>query len=395
MPGSFADPFPYYRVLRATDPVHWHSRLDVWIATRYADVAAALQNPWLSSVRKRPTLSGMPESARQDAEVVYDIVASWLLHSDPPAHTRLRKLSASALRDCMGARSMRERIARTVDELLDRAASLGSMDIIADLAAPVSLDLICNLIGVPASDYGRLYEWADAVGAAAEGNPDSTRLARAHQSLLAATEYLRELVACRRRHPEPDFLTALMWADSKNETLGEKAVIGISILLLLAGHETATHLIGNGMFALLQHRHQRERLTDPGLWPTAIQELMRYASPLHGVLRRATRDLELGGKLIHEGQTVALCLAAANRDPEVFQDPEMLDLSRKPNPHIALGHGIHYCLGASFGELVTEITIRKTLERFPGLRLESDRAEWQGNYLFRSQRCLHVMLEGG
>ncbi len=393
MPGSFADPFSYYRVLRAADPVHWHSRLDVWIVTRYADVAAGLRNSSLSSVRKRPTLSGMSEPSTQDAEVVYDTVASWILHSDPPAHTRLRKLGASALRDCMAARSIRERIERTVDELLDRAASLGSMDIIADLASPVSLDLIGNLIGVPASDYGRLYEWADAVGAATEANPGSTRLARAHQSLSAATEYLQGLLARGRQQAEPDFLNALMWVDLKNETLGENAVIGIGILLLLAGHETATHLIGNGMLALLRHRDQRERLTDPGLWPTAIQELMRYSSPLHGVLRQAARDLEVGGKLIHAGQSVALCLAAANRDPEVFQDPEILDLGRKPNPHIALGHGIHYCLGASLGELVAEITMKKTLERFPGLRLAADCAEWQGNYLFRSQRRLRVTLE--
>jgi cytochrome P450 len=392
LPRNYVDPYSYYRALRATDPVHWHSKLNLWILTRYADIAAALVHPALSSQRPRPRLSEFAEDARRNAGVVYETVATWLLRSDPPAHTRLRRSAAPALRDCVAAR-VRERIEQTADELLSRVAPSGGMDVITEFAAPLSIHTIATIVGVPAGDHSRFNEWAEAVGAAVEASPDPTRLARARQSLEAANDYLRELMAQRINHPQHDFLSALLRADSKSERLGVDAIIGTSTLLLLAGYETATHLIGNGVLALLHHANQIERLQEsPSLWPSAVQELLRYSSPLHGVLRTATRDFDLGGRLIRRGELAAICLAAANRDPARFRDPERLDVGRTPNPHVAFGGGIHHCLGASLGILVCDIAIKGILQRFPRLRLASPRVEWQGNYLFRSQRSLRVLF---
>jgi cytochrome P450 len=389
--SNFAEPYSFYRKLRMKVPVCWDPILHVWTLTRYEDIVAALANPGLSSQRPRPTLLGLPVEVRASAAAVFDTVDSWLLRSDAPGHTRLKRITAPVMRECV-ALDTREKIQRKSDELLDRAAESKGMDVIEDFAASLALDAIAMIIGVPLSDRNRFREWAGAVGSAVETNPDSARIVLAYRSLAATDEYLRELLVRRMKRPERD-LVSLLAAHSTRERLRVDETIGIATLVLLAGHETVTHLIGNGILALLDHPDQLERLrATPKLWPSAIQELMRYTSPLHGLLRTATHDLSVAGTLLRSGDRVAICIAAGNRDPDRFRDPERFDISRTPNPHLALGSGAHYCLGASLGSLIAEIAIRGIVERFPRLRLASQHVKWRGNYLFRSQRSLQVLF---
>jgi cytochrome P450 len=391
MPRKFADPYAYYRALRQTDPVRWNDSLNLWTLTAYDDIAAALIHRDLSSKRPPPNLADLNEEAKGNAGVVYGTIATWLLRSDPPAHTRLRRIGAAALRSCIAG--TRERIEQTADDLLDRVISRHGMEVIADFAAPLSLDAIASIVGVPSSDHRRFYEWADALGAAAESGPHAKRLESASLSLSAASGYLRQLARERTDHPEHDLLSVLVRNDVEGERLDLEAIIGLSTLLLLAGHDTTTHLIGNGILALLQQTNQFERLrATPSLFPTAVQELLRYASPLHGVLRTAASDLELGGQHVRKSESVVIWLAAGNRDPARFNDPEGLDIGRTPNPHLAFGHGIHHCVGASLGELVAEVAIGRVVQRFPHLRLGGRPIEWQGNFLFRGQRSLHLVF---
>jgi cytochrome P450 len=390
-PRNYADPYAYYRALRATDPVRWNDSLSLWTLTGYEDIAAALIHPYLSSKRAPPNLTNLNEEARENASVVYGTIGTWLLRSDPPEHTRLRRIGAPALRGCV-ARSARERIQQTADDLLDRVVSRRGMEVIADFAAPLSLDAIASIVGVPDTEHRRFCAWAGALGGAAESSPDARSLKSAVRSLSAASGYLRQLVRERTDHPADDLLSALM-RNVKGERLDTEEIIGLSTLLLLAGHATTTHLIGNGILALLQNTDQFERLrVTPSLFPAAVQELLRYASPLHGILRTAARDLDLGATHIRKSESVVIWLAAGNRDPARFHDPERLDIGRTPNPHLGFGHGIHHCFGALLGELVTEVAIARLVQRFPHLRLADHSPEWQGNFLFRGQRSLHLLF---
>jgi pimeloyl-[acyl-carrier protein] synthase len=255
----------------------------------------------------------------------------------------------------------------------------------------LSLYAIAALVGVPTADHGRLQAWADVVGGAVESAPDPARLSAAHRCLVAAGHFIRGLLAERRRSPTDDLLGALARSNPGGASLDEDGITDLVMLLLLAGHETATHLIGNGLLALLRHADQISRLrADPGLCPSAIQELLRYASPLHGVLRTATDDIMLGGRRVRRGDSVCIVLAAANRDPDVFPDPERLDTGRSATAHLAFGRGPHRCLGASLAEVTGEIGISSLFRGFPDLRLARHDAEWQGNFLFRGQRRLLV-----
>ncbi len=380
-----ANPYSYYRRLRAIDPVHWNSALQLWTLTRHGDALTALTHPALSSRRPQPRLDDPA------ALSVYDSLAAWLLRSDPPVHTRLRALATHSLHARIVG--MRSRIRAQAEQLVDAAQPRHGMEVISELAAPLAFATIADLIGVPAQDHMRFYQWADDVGAAAESAPEARLMARAQRSLAEVSAYFEGLIALRRHEPADDLLTEWIGAAPGGDRLTDGEISVICTLLLLAGHDTATHLLANGILALLWHPDQLDRLrADPALGDDAVQELLRYDSPLQGVLRLAVDDLELAGRRIARGQTVLVWLAAANRDPEQFVAPDRLDITRKANRHVAFGCGIHHCLGASLGLMIASAGIERLLARAPSLRLASDRTEWQGNFLFRSQRSLRVLF---
>jgi cytochrome P450 len=388
MPPPVRNPYPYYDSIRA-DPVHWDDSLQRWAVANYDDVASALAHPSLSSHRPGPNLNRLGAQAREQAQSVYDTLSTWILRLDAPVHTRLRTLTAQALRGS-DYEALSQRIHQKSERLIGAKRHSGQIEVISDFAKPLTLAAISAFIGLPPEHDSQFQLWADAVGAAAEGEPEARRMAYAHRSLCAANDYLLELLSKTPAPQESGLLAGLRRAQSKGDRLSAQEVVGITTLLLLAGYETACHSLANGLLALLHHPDQLGLLrAHPQLADRAATEVVRYDSPLQGVLRVAAHDLELGGKQIKQGQSVVLWLAAANRDSAQFADPGRFHITRKSVPHLAFGHGIHACLGAALG-ILTIATGLNCLVAQPRLRLASPGPEWQGNFLFRRQRSLRV-----
>jgi pimeloyl-[acyl-carrier protein] synthase len=379
------DPYTYYQQLRSTDPVHWNSALRFWTLTRHEDASAALLHPSLSSRRSELGLAGSPLVARS----VYQTVSNWMLRLDPPAHTRLRT-SANHAMDANLRQGMQRRIRHTVDGLLDAVVPAREAELISQLAAPLALSGIADLIGISPRDQHQFQNWSDEVAAAVEGEPNTVLMARAQGSITEARGYLSRVLQERRRQSEKDLMSGLLQVTTPEEQLNDEEIIGICMLLLLAGHDTATHLLANGVYALLRNPEQLYALkVQPQLLGSAVEECLRYDSPLQGLLRVATEDLELGGKHIRRGQSVLVWLSAADRDPAQFVAPDRFDIARKNNRHLAFGHGIHRCLGAWLASLMATTLIEGLLERVPALSLAGG-GEWHGNILFRSQSALRI-----
>jgi cytochrome P450 len=388
-PQYTANPYALYHRLRAADPVYWDER-GSWVLTRYADVVAALRDSRLSAERFSLDVSGLPEEVQRPVRAL----SSQMLFLDPPDHTRLRTLAAKAFTPRV-VEAMRLSIQRVVDDLLDAVEARGSFDVISELAFPLPAIVIAQMLGVPPEDRLQFARWTAAFGALLDGALLSAiGLPEALARVSALMGYFQQIIAERRSAPRDDLLQALINAEERGDTLSEDELLGNCILLLAAGHGTTTHLIGNGLLALLQHPDQREELRQtPGLIGPAVVELLRYDSPVQMTGRLAREDLELGGKRIQAGQHVLACLGAANRDPEQFPDPDRLDLHRQAGKQIAFGHGIHYCLGAPLGRLEAEIALRTLLYRFPSLHLETDELTWIGSLVFRGLRALPVSIQ--
>ncbi|MFF3324030.1 cytochrome P450 [Streptomyces sp. NPDC002889] len=362
------DPYPWLDRLRRSGPVQ---RVELrggghaWLVTRYDDVLAATAHPSLSSDPRTPGSPASP-SARPGGD---GRRPPSMLTTDPPDHTRLRQLVSRAFTPRRVA-ALRPRVQQIADGLLDAVAPLGRADLIADFALPLPVAVICELLGVPFEDRARFSRWsaemlsppvAPAVAAAAE------------QARADLGEYLCGLVVRKRAEPADDLLTALAAAGEENR-LSDAELAGTAILLLVAGHETTVGLIGTGALLLLLHPAQLDRLRrEPALLPSAVEEFLRYDGPVMlGVVRYAREDLELAGTAIAAGETVVLSTGAANRDPGRFARPEVLDVARAHNPHLALGHGLHYCLGAALARLEGEVAIGTLLRRLPALALAVD-----------------------
>jgi hypothetical protein len=369
LPEVHEDPYPLYRRLRAEDPVH-RSELGFWVLTRHADVLALLRDPRTS---RDPRRSERVEALRSSVEVSRlldeEEAAPSMLFVDPPDHTRLRTLVNKAFTPAAVER-LRPRVEEIVDGLLDRVAGRGAMDVVEDLAYPLPVTVICELFGVPEADWDRFRNWSRAFVHLLDPLVASDALERALQARLALRGYLRELIAQRRAHPADDLLSALIAAEDQGQALSEAELVSMCVLLLVAGHETTVNLIANGTLALLRHPPARARLeADPSLAGGAVEELLRYDSPVQFTSRHALADFEVGGRAVRTGETVVAVLGAANRDPAVFPDPDELDLTRKPNRHVAFGGGIHFCLGATLARIEAGIAIPALLGRLAGLEL--------------------------
>jgi cytochrome P450 len=361
-PGFVDDPYPVYAALREHDPVH-ELAPGSFLLTRYDDVAAVYREPSASSDKRREFApkfgAGTP---------LYEHHTTSLVFNDPPLHTRVRRPIVTALNPRAIAR-MEPDLLTLVDALLDRLATLPEPDLIEDFAARIPVEVIGNLLDVPADERGPLRDWSLAILSALEPAPPAEVLARGHAAVAEFKAYLQALVAERRRHPgdpDVDVLTRLIVGDG--EPLSDTELLHQCIFLLNAGHETTTNLIGNGVHALLVHRGEWERLAaEPHLIATAVEELLRYESPLQLNNRLATATIELPGHTVPAGTFVTLAIGAANRDPAAFADPERLDIARKPNPHLAFGHGAHACAGMNVARLEARIAIGRLAARFPTL----------------------------
>ncbi|MGW1884446.1 cytochrome P450 family protein [Streptomyces sp. NPDC001970] len=367
-PAFVADPFPLYRQLREDGPVRRAviaGGLDAWLVTRYEDGIAALSDPRLSSdVRDASDtrlLQQLPETERES-------MLSNMLRSDPPDHTRLRRLVSKAF-TARRVGELRPRIQSITDGLLDAVVPAGRADLVADFALPLPVTVISELLGVPVDDRHEFQRWTDDMIMRGAEMPDPAVVNAAWQEMRA---YLTKLLETKRARPgDDDLLSALITARDEEQQLNEDELIAMAFLLLVAGYITTVNLIGGGIAALLAHPGQLELLrSDPELLPGAIEEFLRYDGPVSpGIARFAREDVEIAGVTVPRGATVLIASAIADRDPARFPDPDRLDVTRRDNAHLAFGHGIHYCLGAPLARLEGQVAIGTALRRLPGLAL--------------------------
>jgi cytochrome P450 len=360
------------------------------LLTRHADVMAVYRDPAARSDKRREFApkfgAGTP---------LFEHHTSSLVFNDPPLHTRVRRLLLGALNQRAIAR-MEPGLERLTDALLDRMAGLAAPDLIEDYAARIPVEVIGNLLEVPAEERGPLRDWSLAILWALEPAPAAAVLERGHAAVEGFLDYLRSLVARRRARPadpEVDVLTRLIQGEVDGERLSEAELLHNCIFLLNAGHETTTNLIGNGLHALMQHRGELQRLAaQPALIATAVEELLRYESPLQLNNRLAAAAITLpGGEVIAPGTFVTLAVGAANRDPAVWQEPDRLDIGRKPNPQLAFGHGPHACAGLNVARLEARVAIGRLVARYPRLH-PAAAPERDPRVRFRGFRRLPVRL---
>lgn len=394
-PAFFADPYPLYHQLRADDPVHWSEVLGGWMLTRYDDVFATLRDTRHFSNRGRmlSVLDHVPADTRDELRLFEDHFTVGLISSDPPDHTRLRGLINRGFTPRV-IEQLRPRIQVLVDDLLDRVIERGAMDVIRDLANPLPAIVIAELLGAPPDDRDRFKGWSEEILAfQGTGRASPEVLARSQHGLHEMRTFLIDLLHDRRRAPRDDLLSQMVAAEADGDRLTEAELLTTCVTLLTAGHETTTNLIGNGVYTLLRHPDQMERLrANPSLMPTAIEEMLRYESPLQRNPRRVAADIELHGKRLRKGDFVLQILGAANHDPAQFPDPDRFDIERQPNRHIAFGFGVHFCLGAPLARLEAPIAIGTLLRRLPQLQLADAAVQWYEHGLLRGLRSLPVAL---
>ncbi|MGH2410833.1 MAG: cytochrome P450, partial [Chloroflexota bacterium] len=379
-----ADPYALYGRLRNENPVYPIG--PQYVLTRYSDIAAVLRDPRFSSngnkgSRRGAALAALTEPAASQLREIFALTGLWMLFSDAPDHTRRRTLANRAF-TARRVDGMRQRIQRLVDELLDAVAGTGAMDVIADLAYPLPVIVIAELLGVPVEDRGLIKGWSNEMALFFGAN--FRNVAEMHRAMSEFRVYLRDLVAQRRTAPGDDLLTALVQATDEGDRLSEEELLGLCMLLLFAGHETTTNLIGNGMLALLRHPAQLALLRhEPSLIGSAVEELLRYDSPVQGTPRIVTKPMTLGRTAVQPGQTLLLFYGAANRDPERFSEPDRLDITRRDTKHLAFAHGAHFCLGAALARMEGQIALDALTRLAPDLHLAGGAVEWRPNALMR------------
>lgn len=390
-PRYLSDPYPLFAILRERDPVHRSSLVRGWVFTRYADVAEILGDRRFSAdqrssrdyprILERMRRAGLVEPDREPPVT--------MLRSDPPDHDRLRALVSRAFTP-RSVRALRPRIEAVVREQLDSVATQGHMDVIRDLAYPLPVIVIAEMIGVPPEDRDRFKHWSDEV-VLSLGFATLEQARRSNQASRELKAYFAGIAEQRRREPREDLMSGLLAAEEAGDRLTADEIFEICLLILVAGHETTTKLIGNGVLALLRHPDQLLQLQrEPARIESAVEEMLRYDGPVQATSRFVKDDMELAGRKLRKGEEVLILLASANRDPERFGDPDTFDISRADNSHVAFGHGIHFCLGANLARLETQVAVAAMVERMPRMKLAADRLEWGQNLILRGLVSLPV-----
>jgi pimeloyl-[acyl-carrier protein] synthase len=383
-----ANPYPLYHRFRSEDPIHWDPFLHTWVVTRYVDVVTVLQH---FSASRTPTPEQLTALGLSALTPLAQVLVRQMLFLDPPAHGRIRGLVSTAFTP-RRVETLRSHIQDITDSLLDAVEARGYMDVLADLAYPLPAIVTAELLGLPTSDWRQLIIWstdfAEALGNF-QHNPDHAP--RVLRSVEAMCAYFRAAIQEHRQHPRDDLISALLSSEVEGDRLSEDEVVANSIMLMTGGQETTTNLIGNGLLTLLRHPEQLERLrADRSLIPSAIEEMLRYESPIQYTSRLAPYDLELGGKTIRKRQAVLAMMGAANRDPERFPDPDRFDVCRQDNRHLAFAWGAHFCFGAPLARLEGQIAFETMLRCMPNLSLKPGQLTWRENLGFRGLMVLPI-----
>ncbi|MGW0853837.1 cytochrome P450 [Streptomyces sp. NPDC002690] len=390
-PAFVADPYPAYAALRAAGRVHWFEPTRQWLIPHHADVSALLRDRRLGRTYlhrfTHEEFGVTPPPAAHEPFTTLN--GQGLLDLEAPDHTRIRRLVSKAFTPRTVER-LAPTVRRLAAELVDAFVAEGGGDLLAAVAEPLPVAVIAEMLGVPESDRALLRPWSAAICGMFELNP-SEETARA--AVTASTEfsaYLRELIAVRREKPGEDLISGLIAAHDEDERLTEQEMISTCVLLLNAGHEATVNTTVNGWRTLFHHPGQLAALrADHGLLSTAVEELLRYDTPLQMFERWVLDDIEIGGTVVPRGSEVALLFGSANRDPERFTDPDTLDLARPDNPHVTFGAGIHYCLGAPLARIELAASFDELLRKAPGMRLVEEPL-WHPGYVIRGLKGLHV-----
>jgi len=390
-PEVLANPYPLYRKLRTEDPVHWDRFMHAWVVTRYPDVINVLHS---FSSDRTPTPEQLTAMGLSGMNPIAEVMVKQMLFMDAPAHTRLRGLASVAFTP-QRVRVLRTHIQEIADELLDRVQARGEMDMIGAFAAPMPAIVTAEMLGVPTEDHVNLKKWsvdfAEMLGNF-QHNPD--RMPGVLESTNNLTTYFRDAIAKAREHPREGLIHAFMTAELNGDRLTDEEIIANCVVTMVGGQETTTNLIGNGLLTLLRNPEQLARLRDePALLTSAVEELLRYESPSQHTGRIAREDTEIGGKKIRKGQGVVTIMAAANRDPDRFPDPDALILDRADNKHLAFGWSSHFCFGAPLARMEAQIAFETILRRLPNLQLTPAPLTWRNNSGLRGLTALPVTFD--
>jgi cytochrome P450 len=390
-PEYTANPYALYSQLRTQEPVFWDEQANAWVLTRYSDTASVLRDPHFSAGRLSIGTDWIPEELQATLAPTVRALTKQMLFQNPPDHTRLRGLVSKAFTPRI-IEALRPRIQQLVDELLDAVQASGQMNFINDFARPLPAIVIAEMLGVPPEDRAQFTIWTNDFARLLDGgNATIEGVMQSLYGVSAFMDYFREIIRQRRTAPRDDLLQAMITAEEQGDKLNEEELLGNCVLLLAAGHGTTTHLLGNGLLALLRNPEQLAHWkNDPSLAQYAVAELLRYDSPVQLNSRHPTVDIEIGGKHIEADQGVIMLLGAANRDPAQFAHPDQLDLHRSENRHMAFGLGIHFCLGAPLARLEGEVAFNTLLRRLPDLQLATEEVEWTPSIAFRGLMELPV-----
>ena len=395
-----SDPFPLYAELRERAPIH-RNDMGFWVVARHADCQAILRDRRTSSDSMRTSGGGVPERLRRPINEDDPMAAGMVemrpfLFRDAPDHTRLRGLVAKAFTPKV-VESLRERTQHVVDELLATALEAGTVDLIEAFAYPLPVRIICDLLGVPVEDQDQFKVWSQALAQGLDPDfllTDEVIKARG-EAVMQFAQYFFELLAERRKAPGEDLLSLLVGVEDGGTVLSEAEMLSTCILLLVAGHETTVNLIAGGTFALLRHPDQMERFrTDPGVQRSAVEEMLRYVSPVQLTTRTMTEECQYGGVEFEAGDFAMLLIASANHDSSQFDDAESFDISRTSNNHLGLGFGVHHCLGAPLARMETSVALSSLVRWAPDLALATDEVTYKANVVLRGMEALPVSMRG-
>ncbi|HXZ86150.1 MAG TPA: cytochrome P450 [Myxococcota bacterium] len=392
-PELRSDPYPFYAELRRRDPFHRSRNADGWVLSRYEDVLSVLRDPSFSADERnhRRFKSFARRFANAGLRNPYDDDRGSMLRLDPPTHTRLRGLVAKAFTG-RAVERMRPRTEAILKELVEARPAHGPMELVSELAAPLPVRVIAEMLGIPPDDHERFRDWSnELVRGLGDGTIEDQRAsARAGETLDA---YFEAIIAARQKAPKDDLVSALVAAEEQGDRLKRNELLSQLTLLLVAGNETTTNLISNAALALSRNPDQLELLRRaPERIPDAVEELLRYDSPVQMTSRISCADRELAGHRVRRGEQLVLLLASANRDPEVFADPDRLDVTRRDVRHLSFSHGVHFCLGAQLARLEASLALEALITRFPQWTLLPQEIAWRNNTILRGPKALWLEL---
>ena len=390
------NPYPTYARLHEAGPLHYldvGSKWPVWSIVSHAECSSIAKDPRLSAKRAQQMLLSLPLSRQSEFAELARMLSLWLIFMDPPEHTRLRKLLNKGF-SAAAVEGLRSQVEVIVDQMLKPLQHGSEVDLMREFANPMPVRIILEMLGIPQELRDTFVDWSRAI-AVFRGNPNRTveETRAAQDALIELTEFFRRTVAERRRNKGNDLISLLIDIEEEGEVLTEEELYAQCIALLFAGHETTRNLIGNGMYTLLQHPQETEELRErPEIIRSAVEELLRYESPVQFTARVLKEDIEVCGQQIRKGWTVLCMLGAANRDPKQFKAPDDLDLKRLNNQHLAFSAGLHFCIGAQLARLEGQVALLNLVQRFPKMKLTGPRPEYAPTFGFRGLKSLPVTM---